>query len=265
MNFTVISAVNNEEVLQSCLLSSPCLASASGVLLKRGYKSAALAYNAAIDEAKTDVLVFVHQDVFLPAGWDQRLDQALAQLTVQDPDWAVAGVWGVHESGSRSGHLFCVGLGQELGAVFAGGREVRTLDEVLLIVRQSSGVRFDSALPGYHFYGTDICLEAQRLKKKCYAISAFCLHNTNGYKMLPWQFWKSYLLMRRKWKAVLPVPSPCAKITWGCWPMIRWNLARVKNLVLNQHHPGKRVPQPAQLYRQIFIKPEARLLSGLDL
>lgn len=251
INFTIVSAVNNEAVLQSCLLSSPCLGSAAGVLLKRGFNSAARAYNSAIDEAKTDVLVFAHQDVFLPVGWDLRLQQVLKQLSDQDPDWAVAGVWGVHPSGNRSGHLFCVGLGQELGGDFVAGHEVRTLDEVLLIVRKSSGVRFDEALPGYHFYGTDICLEAERLKKKCYAISAFCIHNTNGYALLPWDFWKRYFWMRRKWKNRLPIITPCTKITSLCWPILQWNIGKWKNILLGRDNPGKRVANPGKLYQDL--------------
>lgn len=251
MNFTVVSAVNSEAVLQSCLLSSPGLVSAAAILLKRGFRSAARAYNSALDEAKTDVLVFVHQDVFLPKGWDERLRQVLNNLSEQDPDWAVAGAWGVHPSGNRSGHLFCVGLGQELGSDFIKGHEVRTLDEVLLIVRKSSGVRFDEKLSGYHFYGTDICLEAERLGKKCYAISAFCIHNTNGYSLLPWDFWKSYFRLRRKWKARLPIVTPCTKITIGCWPMIRWNIGKWKSILLGRDNPGKRVADPAGLYQKL--------------
>ena len=36
---------------------------------------------------------------------------------------------------------------------------VATLDELLLIVRRDSGLRFDPDL-GFHLYGADICLQA---------------------------------------------------------------------------------------------------------
>lgn len=251
MNFTLVSAVNNEAVLDSSLLSSPNLSAASAVILKRGYSSAARAYNSALDEANTDIVVFVHQDVFLPEGWDARFKAAMAQLSKADPDWAVAGAWGVHPTGNRFGHIFCVGLGQELGGDFRAGQQVRTLDEVLLVVRKSSGVRFDESLNGYHFYGTDICLEAERLGKKCYAISAFCIHNTNGYSLLPWDFWKTYFWLRRKWKHRLPVITPCTKITHFCWPMLHWNLGKWKSIMLGRDHPGRRVADPAKLYREM--------------
>src|SRR4051794_37329697 len=198
MKWTVIAAVNNQEVLRSCLLSSPEISSASEVILQTGFTSAAGAYNAGIEKAKTDLLVFVHQDVYLPEGWVASVEKALEVLSKKDPQWGVLGVWGVKRSGEGVGYLYCAGLMRKLGQAFDDAPEVRSLDEVVLIIRKSSGLRFDESLPGFHMYGTDICLEAKRQGMKCHAISAFCVHNTNGYKMLPVQFWQSYFLMRRK-------------------------------------------------------------------
>ena len=252
MNWSIVAAVSNEAVLKSCLLNSPDVSSVSEVLLQRGYSSAPAAYNAAMDNATTDVLVFAHQDVYLPQNWGHQMERCLDWLSVHDPQWAVAGVWGRSASGVRNGHVYCAGLGQELGTPFASPIEIRVLDELLLIIRKSSGVRFDEALQGFHLYGTDICLEAQRRGMKCYAISAFCIHNTNGYNFLPLQFWKNYLFMRRKWKAELPITTSCAEITSWCWPMIWWNIDRAANLILGRHQAGKRAEDPRQLHRKII-------------
>lgn len=251
LRWTVVSAVNNEQVLKSCLLSSPDISQAAEVLLQTGHPSAAQAYNAALAKATTDIVVFVHQDVFLPAGWINQVQKSLQWLAHNDPNWAVAGVWGVKRDGSYAGDVYCTGLGARLGGDFLLPIEVRTVDELLFIVRKSSGVRFDEALPGYHMYGTDICLEAQRRGLKCYAISAFCIHNTNGYTMLPWQFWKCYLMLRRKWSRVLPVITPCIEITRFCKPGMRWIAVRSVNLLLNRHKVGKRLADPAKLYREL--------------
>ena len=140
---------------------------------------------------------------------------------------------------------------KRLGAPFDGVEEVMSLDELILILRKSSGLRFDEQLDGFHMYGTDICLEARRRGMKCYAISAFCVHNTNGYKLLPFQFWRNYLFMRKKWKSLLPISTSCAKITFWCWPMIWWNIDRVANLMLGRHKVGKRVQNSNQLYQQV--------------
>lgn len=251
LSWSLISAVNNEAVLKSCLLNSPEFELASEVILQRGHKSAASAYNQAIDNAKTDILVFAHQDVFLPQGWADSLEQALVALSKQDPAWAVAGIWGIKPDGKRSGHLYCGANSRILGNAFSCGIEVLSLDEVLLIVRRSSGVRFDEHLEGFHMYGTDVCLTAKARGLKSYAVSLFCVHNTNGYNLLPLDFWKAYFFMRRKWKSELPITTSCTKITAWCWPMIWWNADRMANLLLKRHKPGRRVDDPRSIYEEL--------------
>jgi hypothetical protein len=285
MQWSIISAVNSEKTLESCLLKSPGIQSATDIILQRGYPSAATAYNAAIRRANTDLLVFLHQDVYLPADWFDSLQKVLAVLALQDPNWGVLGVWGVTTSNGRAGYVYWNGLpcqrdvafdGSPLGETreslscarnrpFAGVVEVTSLDEVVLIFRKSSGLQFDESLPGYHLYGTDICLEARQRGMKSYAISAFCIHNTNIGNMLPWQFWKSYLFMRKKWKQELPVITPCAEITRGCWPMVRWNVIRFLNLLRRKHKAVGRVPDPGKLYDEMvgleLVSPGSRSMN----
>jgi hypothetical protein len=253
MDCSVISAVNDNEVLKHCLLSSAEIELAKEIILQRGYASAVAAYNAGIEKAAADLLVLVHQDVYLPGGWLEGLARAVAALSEQDPDWGVLGVWGVRPSGEGAGFLYCGATRRVLGHRFDGGVEVETLDEVLLIVRKSSGLRFDQQLRGFHMYGADICLEARRRGRKCYAIAAFCVHNTNQYGMLPLQFWQGYLALRRKWKDQLPIQTTCIKITKGCWPMLRWNVVRAINLATGRDKPPtKRVQDPSRLYLQLI-------------
>lgn len=251
VDWTIATATNNQQILDSCLLRSPDLPPADRVLIQRGYSSAAAAYNDAIDRAQTDIVVLTHQDVFLPVGWVADVEKALQSLAQRDPNWAVLGAWGVAADGKRSGHLYCTGSAVALGRQGLEPLAVRSLDEVLLIVRKSSGVRFDPTLPGFHMYGTDICLEAERLGFKSYAISAFFVHNTNGYAILPWAFWKSCLDIRRKWWDRLPVITPCATITRWCWPMIRHNLATLPRYWLGQRDANVRVADPAELHAKI--------------
>jgi len=252
--WSLISAISNDQVLESCLKASPGVGTASEIILQRGFSNAADAYNEAIQRAKTDLLVFAHQDVYFPEGWDAVFQRAIQALTTQDPDWGVAGVWGPQASGARAGFVYDGAWDNVLGHPFPGGIEVESLDEVLLITRKSTGLRFDPQIPGFHMYGTDICLEARRRKKKSYAIAAFCVHNTNQYRMLPWQFWKAYLVMRRKWKAQLPVTTTCTEITRWCWPVVHWNLVRAINLATGRDKkPKHRVADPQQLYRDLLI------------
>jgi glycosyltransferase involved in cell wall biosynthesis len=252
MNWTIISAVNNEDTLRSCLLSSPDARSAA-IILQKGYASAARAYNDGLEKAGTDLVVLAHQDVYFPPGWLDSLKNTLELLAIRDPEWGVLGVWGGIDDDGSPGYMYWTGVNGAAGKPFPGVREVRSLDEVVLILRKSSGLRFDERLSGYHFYGTDICLEANRRGRKCYIFSGFCVHNTNVYDMLPLDFWRGYLFMRKKWAADLPIHAPCIEITRSCWPMVRWNAVRATNILLRRHKSEKRISNPAVLYED-FVR-----------
>jgi hypothetical protein len=251
LQWSLISAVNDERVLKTCLLDSPGIRGAAEVALLRGYPSASAAYNAVIQKTGTDLLVFVHQDVFLPDGWIESVERALETLAAQDPKWGVLGVWGAVDFEQRTGYLYWTGAGP-VSKPFLGGREVACLDEVVLILRKSSGLTFDDRLPGYHLYGADICLEARRRGRKCYAISAFCIHNTNAGHPLPLQFWQCYLYMRRKWKGSLPIDTPCTRITFSCWPILRWNLVYLRDVALGRRRRLNRAASPRRIYERLL-------------
>lgn len=260
MLWSVICAVNDEQILNSCLLRSPDLVSASDIVLKTGFSSAAAAYNSGIRESRGEIMVFVHQDVYLPEGWALRAEKAIKAIEAQDPNWGVLGAWGVTNAGKRAGYLYWSGQPGVAGRQFEAGIEVGTLDELILVLRKSSGLAFDEAMGGFHMYGADICLEAQRQGMKNYAISAFCIHNSNDYKLLPWEFWKAYFYMRKKWKSQLPIRTTCIEITRYCWPMVQWNFVHAVNLALGRKKVNKRVPDPSLLYESIMRRASDRSL-----
>lgn len=248
----IISAVNDDAVLTSCLLISPDLVRCGPVVAQRGWQSASLAYNDAIDQSAADVMVFVHQDVFLPAGWLDKLIAALAELDRRNPEWGVLGVYGMTDRGSRKGWVYSVGLGAILGADFIGVEPVRTLDEVLLVIRRSSGLRFDAALPGFHMYATDLCLTAERQGLQNYVIPAFVLHNSNGIRRLGSDFWEACDFIRWKWNAVLPVESPCTTVMASRWLQNYQRLRRWIDFSLRRKPVGRRVPDSESLYAHLM-------------
>jgi glycosyltransferase involved in cell wall biosynthesis len=264
MQWSVIAAVNDERILNSCLLSSPGIQSASEVILQRNYVSAASAYNAAIQKASTDFLVFVHQDVYLPEGWVDQVQNAIESLSQKDPHWGVLGIWGtVDYSDQPVGYLYWTGdLGWE--DPFEGAREVIALDEALLIFRKSSGLTFDPQLPSYHLYATDICMEARSRGMKCYAISAFCIHNTrtNSGKLLPRDFWKCYLFMRHKWRSKLPIVTPCTKISFWCWPILHWHFVFLRDWILGRHTKRNPAEDPGKLYGELLARGIVKMPKG---
>lgn len=254
MNWSLITACNNDALLQSSLAASPAARSANDFQVMRGFASAGAAYNAGMRQASGDNLVFAHQDIYFPTDWDARLSAAVGWLSDHDPKWAVLGVFGITRERRPLGHVYCTGLGRVLGRDFADPVECDSLDEIVLVLRRSAGLTFDERLPGYHLYGTDICLEARRRGFKSYIVPAFCLHNTEGLTFLPRAFWRAYFYMRRKWWAELPVKTPCTVLCKSALPVIEHPLRSAYSCYLKQKQPGRRVSDPAGLMLKLAAR-----------
>jgi len=211
---TFVVAVNNREVFENNFLASPCLrgAHAHEILVQEQFISAPKAYNDALGRSSNDLIVFCHQDVYLPERWLEDLGRALDYLATNDPNWGVLGCAGVTVDRQHQRYLYSSGLGI-CGAPLEHPMPVQTLDEVVLILRKSSGLRFDELLPHFHFYGTDICLRASKKDMKSYAIAAFCIHNTNQPLVLPGEFYECCTHIRRTWSDCLPIQTTCVRIT----------------------------------------------------
>lgn len=212
--FTFVVPVNNDEVYKNNFLASPLFRDdhSHQIMVKKNYFSAVKAYNEAIDEASNDLIVFAHQDVIFPKSWLNDLENALKYLEENDPSWGVLGCFGMTKDGKEHGYLYCVGNGRILGRPFLRPQPVQTLDEIVLILSKSSKLRFDDFLPGFHFYGTDICMSASAKGKKCYAISAFVLHNSNQMILFPRDFLACYKYTKKRWKDFLPIQTSCIRI-----------------------------------------------------
>src|SRR5215472_4881356 len=160
---TFVVASNSAEILANNLFTSPCFRSRHNhqMLVQKNYSSAAAAYNDALRRAKNELVIFIHQDMFLPGDWISKLSSALECLEKVDRNWGVLGCWGAKRNREYCGHIYSSGWGI-LGAEFERPESVQTLDEIILIFRKSSGLSFDQQLPHFHFYGTDICMRAAK-------------------------------------------------------------------------------------------------------
>ena len=185
-----VVCVSDREALQTNLLSSPCLqpGSVHEVIAIENCPSAADGLNLGLERAQHGWVACVHQDVCLPAGWDQMLASQIGEAERRFGPIGVAGVYGVggvippHAPGSPL-------AAERLGWVVDRGRWLRdgpelparvaTLDELLLVVRRDAGLRFDPEL-GFHLYGADICLQAREQGLAVVALAAPCDHNSRS-------------------------------------------------------------------------------------
>jgi len=216
---TFVVAVNKRDVLEKNLLASPCVLDPhpNQILLQKNFSSATAAYNDAIDKSDNDLIVFCHQDMFFPGAWIAELQRTLESLESNDPNWGVLGCCGITRDGQYRGYVYSSGVG--MVGVQSEPAEVQTLDEIVLIIRKSSGLRFDENLPHFHLYGTDICLRAAKQGMKSYAVSVTCIHNTYQNFNLPKEFFECCEYMRQAWKDSLPIQTTCIRITKSNFPI----------------------------------------------
>lgn len=208
----IVTAVNRSDVLSANLLRSPdVMTGAVCMIEERGHSSAAAAYNAGLDRCgNASIVAFIHQDVYLPAGWVERAQAALSSL---DHDWAVAGVWGVTRGGQFAGRVWCSGGGQEHIGI-RGTVEVESLDEIVLLVNARHGLRFDVELPGYHLYATDLIRQAREKGLKSFCIDAPVVHNSRcNPQPLDSHYRAAYRYMQCKWAGHLPLRTCVVDVT----------------------------------------------------
>jgi glycosyltransferase involved in cell wall biosynthesis len=213
MAFTFAVCTNNKEILRNNLMASPCFRGSHPhqILVQESFHSAAAAYNDALRKAVNDIIVFVHQDILFPEAWVSQFERSFQILKERDPNWGVLGCYGETLDDGGRGYVYSGGIGI-LGKPFDLPAPVQTLDEIVLVLRVSSGLKFDELLPNFHFYGADICMQAAARGLNNYAISAFCIHNTQLNLVLPKEFYESYRYMKRKWKNSLPIQTTCVRL-----------------------------------------------------
>jgi hypothetical protein len=216
MTLNFVTCVSDLDVLSKRLLASPCLRDARYPLTACfNAQSAAEAFNAAaMGLSGPDAwLVWVHQDVYLPAGWDAQFKTRLMEAQVAFPTLAVAGVYGVSGCGTssqRAGHV--LDRGQLLREPAVLPCRVDSLDELLLAVRCSSGLGLDPSLP-WDFYATDLVLQAQSNGYQSAVVDAYCEHwsdtPTNGAvpRRLVERIAASGSVFEAKWAHRLPVQT----------------------------------------------------------
>jgi hypothetical protein len=244
-----VVCVSDDAVLKANLLASPALASEHSpheVILIHKAPSAAAALNVGLERARNEWVACVHQHCYLPfvrvveplslggaedapdepggtdtvqLGWDEALFEQLRTAEERFGPIGVAGVYGVGEviGGNGTGSSLAA---ERIGWVVDRGRALRdgpelparvaTLDELLLVVRRDSGLRFDPEL-GFHLYGADLCLQARERGLAVVAVAALCYHNSRTMG-IPKSFHASAAVFARKWAHRLPVATPCALI-----------------------------------------------------
>lgn len=204
----VCVAVSSASTLGAILLRSPDVRDDRLALRTfEGYSSAARALNAGLEGSSARVVILPHQDVYLPAGFVDNLIAQLARLELVDPQWAVVGCIGIDDSWQVHGQTWSSGMQKLVGSPLADPARVTSVDEMILVVNMSSGVRFDEHLPGFHLYGTEVVVSAANRGLASYVVPMPVIHHSRRLVRLGRDYWGAYRYLRRLWRDRLPVPT----------------------------------------------------------
>jgi SAM-dependent methyltransferase len=210
---TLVACVNDDDQLESNLLRSPCLdpGTPHQLILMRQQATAADGFNAALEQARHDLVIFVQQDIYLPRGWDSRF---LEQLRVAEERFGPVGVAGVFgysfgpEGKTDLGRVLDRYLLHDMPAPLPAMAD--GLDEIVLAVRRDTPLRFDPML-GFHLYGADLCLTARRQGLPVAVLDAPCLHNSL-FAYLSADFHAARERLLAKWPGIRPLYSSMGRL-----------------------------------------------------
>ncbi len=136
--------------------------------------------NAILNVARGRHVILCHQDVILLKDKRIDLDKLFSDLTIKDPDWALAGNAGGVSPGQLALRITDPhGTDQHVCELPA---RVMSLDENFIVVRSNSHLGFSHDLSGFHFYGADICLHADVMGRTAYVINFHLKHLSGGFK-----------------------------------------------------------------------------------
>jgi hypothetical protein len=182
--------------------------------------SASNALNIGMDVARSDVVIFAHQDVRLLFDWFYILSDI---ISVIPDEWGIIGTAGISlkygrkDIGRWGGSLDVdtVAVGsvwdsdENIGKppYWDGIKDITTVhcaDECLIAVNKRTGLRFDSMFHGFHFYGVDMCLQARAAAYKVYCAHLPIVHYGKYSASMSGKYWPYLRYLHNKWRLRFP-------------------------------------------------------------
>lgn len=226
--YSIVTCISRPEIYRACLLDSVNKARRNHeieiipIINNDNRYSASIALNIGIDVARSDIIVFAHQDVRLLEDWFGLLSATLEALP---NDWGVLGSAGIalrytyEDIGCWGGALITdtVAVGSVWDSDEALSKppywngikelsQVHCADECLLVLNKRTGLRFDTLFTGFHFYGVDLCLQARAAAYHVYCAYLPIIHygrysaSFSGDK----KYWVHLRQLYNKWRLRFP-------------------------------------------------------------
>lgn len=166
--------------------------------------SAAQALNIGLDQARGEIVVFCHQDVLFYEGWIDLLLDRIEEVSRRSKKWGVLGTAGINKRDD------CVGVVHSIKGTIQWQSTkrhrvfpVQTVDEHCMVIRKSSGLRFDEkTFNGFHFYGPDLCMSALSKGMMNFGILCPLVHDSSSGSLLSGkrEFMRLLNALAAKWR-----------------------------------------------------------------
>jgi GT2 family glycosyltransferase len=148
------------------------------------FTSAYKGLNTGIDVASGEIILLCHEDILVPTVWLNKIKSNIVDLFSTQEKVGILGMAGISLNNAPIYYL-TNSSGTVLNNYGKHRMEVQSLDELCLITLKSNNLKFnDKAFNGFHFYGSDICLNSKLKGFKNFAIDAHCYHKSDGSKNL---------------------------------------------------------------------------------
>jgi hypothetical protein len=164
--------------------------------------------------AKKKFIILVHDDVIFNKN-RMELVHELEKSISSDAQFAIFGIAGTTSSPYNAFGHFISHKGEEIWGI-PKNETILSLDECFIIINKDSGIDVSDNLHGFHFYGTDLCLNAQKKGYKSTVIDFLITHISPG--SLNDEFLKSRLLFEEHLAHIncnYPIVTTCTALYGG--------------------------------------------------
>jgi hypothetical protein len=135
-------------------------------------------------QAKGRFVVFCHDDVELISDGFNELLARIEEIERTDPSWLLLGIaGGIWHVGKRGRDSLALRISDSVGDnrhVTELPSRVESLDECFILMRRTRPVLPSVRLTGFHFYGTDMCLQAELAGGTAYVVDFHLRHYGAG-------------------------------------------------------------------------------------
>jgi hypothetical protein len=141
-------------------------------------------------------IIFCHQDVRMDRGNGiDHLLKLIKELDDCDNNWAIAGNAGINNEYQPIVKI--TDLLNTPNWFGAFPQQVHSLDENFLLIKSTADISSSRELSGFHFYATDLCLNAIINKYTCYVIDFHLSHLSRGN--IGEAFWQAQSKFHDRW------------------------------------------------------------------